>query len=420
MSAERNPLVGALNRLTKPPWLTGALALLATLSIAVLAFHLATLPPIMGSEGNPQTGDFLAFYTGAATIAGGHGVALYDLDAQRTLQAALVGAKAANWQPYVNPPGLAILLSPFVSFGYHWAFFAFDAAGLFLFALAVRYLGSEIPALTRTSVAAWTTFLAVVAHQAVIHPLLGGQNTGITLSLLGLAYVAHRRDKRVYLGLVLGLLTFKPQYLLVLGPLMLLRGELLAVGIAGAVSIGHYALGAVFCGWDWPLRMLHTLQTYGPIEQASQGMNHFSLIATARHVLPEPFSAWVAVLGVGLVLAVMAVHLRTLDRSHPGFPVAWGMVVSGTMLVSPHLNYYDAGVLVLPVLLGLDHVIARYGVPGTVWRVALVALWASYNSWKLGPALGFQPLVLVLAVVFIGLVVILQRTIRSEPHPGGA
>jgi hypothetical protein len=93
-------------------------------------------------------------------------------------------------------------------------------------------------------------------------------------------------------------------------------------------------------------------------------------------------------------------------------------VVSGTMLVSPHLNYYDAGVLVLPVLLGLDHVIARYGVPSVGWRVALVALWASYYSWKLGVILGFQPLVLVLAVVFIWLLILLRRTIRSSPLSG--
>lgn len=419
MRSSRNPFIGALDRLTRPPWLTGTLALLAMLSLAVLAFHLATLPPIMGSEGNPQTGDFLAFYTGAATIAGGHGAALYDLDAQRTLQATLVGATVANWQPYLNPPGLAILLSPFVRFGYHWAFFAFDAAGLFLFALAVRHLGSELPALTRTSVVAWTTLLAVVAHQAVIHPLIGGQNTGITLSLLGLAYVAHRRDKRLYLGLALGLLTFKPQYLLVLGPLMLLSGELLAVGIAGAVAIGHYTLGAMFCGWDWPLRMLHTLQTHGPIEQASQGMNHFSLRMAAIHTLPAPFGTGVAAVGTVLVLAILTLHLRALNRSHPGFPIAWGMVVSGTMLVSPHLNYYDAGVLVLPVLLGLDHAINQDGLPGLGWRVALVTLWASYFSWPLGAILGFQPLVLVLASVFIGLVALLRRTIRAAPPTGG-
>jgi hypothetical protein len=65
-------------------------------------------------------------------------------------------------------------------------------------------------------------------------------------------------------------------------------------------------------------------------------------------------------------------------------------------------------------------VIARYGVPSVGWRVALVALWASYYSWKLGPTLGFQPLVLVLAAVFIGLVVLQRRTIRFAPQPGGA
>ena len=94
--------------------------------------------------------------------------------------------------------------------------------------------------------------------------------------------------------------------------------------------------------------------------------------------------------------------------------------MSGTMLVSPHLNYYDAGVLVLPVLLGLDHTIARDGVPILGWRIALVALWTSYNSWKLGVDLGFQPLVLVLAAVFIWLLILLRRTIRFAPHPGGA
>jgi hypothetical protein len=45
--------------------------------------------------------------------------------------------------------------------------------------------------------------------------------------------------------------------------------------------------------------------------------------------------------------------------------LVWALCLVAGMLLSPHLQYYDFGVLVLPVALGLD-ALARRGTPATL------------------------------------------------------
>lgn len=400
----RNPLVGALGTLLAPPVLTYTAGLVTVLGVLVIALHLATLPPLDASGGQPETGDFLAFYTGAAMIDAGMGDQLFDLDAQRHFQADLLGVEPdVDWQPYVNPPLLAVVLAPAVRFGYHAALAWFDLLNVLCFAFGALALRCELPRLTGRRIGAWTVLFVVLSVPPMLRAMFVGQNTTMTLGLLGVCYAAHRRGRPILLGLALGLMTFKPQYVVVVGLLLLLRREILPLLVAGALALAHFGLGAwATVGLWWPLDMLALLERYKPMDQASFGAYHFSIPMSAHASLPEPLARIVVPIAVVAIVGVVVRAFWGRRVDDPGFPVAWALLIAGSMFASPHLAYYEVGLLTLPVLLAVEHRIAR-GPLTLAERLGLAALWLSYYTWSAADVLGFQPLTLVLAALVIGL-----------------
>jgi hypothetical protein len=80
------------------------------------------------------------------------------------------------------------------------------------------------------------------------------------------------------------------------------------------------------------------------------------------------------------------------------------------MLLSPHLQYYDFGVLVLPAALGLD-ALARRGTPATLpLRLVVFVIWFGYPWFYMGAdRVGFQPLTLWTIAIFAWLCAIATR-----------
>jgi hypothetical protein len=122
-------LCGAFVKLTRQPMLAFFAFLYAPL-VAVLGIqYLSGLSGPLSPEGDRVViGDFLAFQTGAVILADGRGLHLYDLRLQREMQSRLVGEVSPEWQPYVNPPLLAIALRPLAGMGTIDAFRFYSAA----------------------------------------------------------------------------------------------------------------------------------------------------------------------------------------------------------------------------------------------------------------------------------------------------
>jgi arabinofuranan 3-O-arabinosyltransferase len=284
--------------------------------------------------------------------------------------------------------------------GFHGSFYAFDLFCIALFFLAAVQLKPYLPQLARTRWHAVTTLLSVLSLQQVLLPMVGGQNTTITLSLLTLAYCAHRGGRPVVLGLCLGLLSYKPQYLLLLLPFLALRREWVATGVAGGVVALHYLGGALVCGWDWPHRMLNAIAIFSPSERASMG--HFSLPRISEMLFDPPMQTAATVAGCALVVAVIVRALRRREGAPPALSPTWALLLCGSLLVSPHLNYYDAGVMVLPILLLVDHRMGTESRPlARGERLWLLFLWGVYPAWELAEHLHVQPLFFVLVAVFV-------------------
>lgn len=387
-------LRSALDRLTRPPLALAVCAFLLGLSLLVVSTHLVRLePPSLRRPESTGTGDFLAFWTGAVTLAEGRGHELYDVGAQRALQRRILGGSPTYFQPYLNPPLLAVLLSRLVPLGYLPAFYLYGLCSALLLSLGLVSLVRALPHIRAEPFGTSTLVVLVVGYQPMLQTALVGQNSAITFALLAALTLALQRSWTWVAAGLLGLLTYKPQYSIGLGIALLMAGHWRVVAGGAALGVAHWLLGAWWCGLLWPLDMLAFLGQSSPVEQASNGAQHFSWVRTVDLLLPGPADSFAAVAGIAIVLAAWW-RFRDLGRRGEG---AWmALVVCGTLLASPHLQYYDAALLTLPVCLLVEELL-RAGRPvsfGT--RMLLAAAFFGYSTWKLGPLMGVQPLFFML------------------------
>jgi alpha-1,2-mannosyltransferase len=388
-------LRSALDRLTRPPLVVAAAGLMLLLLLGVVGRHLAGLEPPSGGNIDIGTGDFMAFWTGAVTLHEGSGAELYDYAAQQKLQGRLLGGAAEKFQPYLNPPLLAILVSTLVPLGYVTAFYVWDLACLVMLAAGIAALLAATPAIRARGGALAAVFL-IAGYQPMVETAFGGQNSPITFGLLAALTYALRARRPVAAALLLGLLTYKPQYALGVGSALLLAGRWNIV--AGGVAIGviHYLAGAWWSGAAWPLEMMRFLQAYRPLEIANNADMHFSWVRTVDWMLPGPLDSILAAAGS---MAVLAAWWRFRDLLHTSTGAWMALVVGGTMFASPHQQFYDAAILALPVALLVDHELSRRGDVPLATRVLLLVAWVGFPVVRHAEAIGFQPLFFVLVGV---------------------
>ncbi len=387
-------LRSALDRLTRPPLALATGALLLGLSLVVVTTHLVRLePPSVSRPEGTRTGDFLAFWTGAVMLAEGRGNELYDIAAQRRLQRRILGGVPTYFQPYLNPPLLAVLLSGLVPLGYLAAFYLYGLGSALLLCLGLVLLVRALPHIRAEPLGAWTLFVLVVDYQPMLQTALVGQNSSTTFALLAALTLALQRSWTWVAAGLLGLLSYKPQYAIGVGIALLMAGQWrVAVG-GGMLGVAHWLLGAWWCGLRWPLEMLAFLGQAQPVEQASNEAYHFSWVRTADLLLPGPADSVAAVAGILLVLALWW-RFRDLGRRGEG---AWmALVVCGTSLGSPHLQYYDAAILTLPACLLVEEVLRSGRAVSFATRILLTMAFFGYPAWKAGPVIGVQPLFFML------------------------
>ena len=224
-SSKSFSLARVVDRVTRPPLLTLFAGLQALGVVIVVVGHLATTTDPLPQVEHPVSGDFAAFFTGAVLVWEGRGGELYDLESQKAVQDALFGEGRTQWQPYINPPALAMALAPVTAFGYATSFRIFAMVqGLFLLAAMCYFMGA-LPALSQTRLRMSTAILLTMGYLPVALTTFGGQNTGFTLALLAGIFAAVRKRQAVVAGVLLGLLTFKPQFTVLLGLVLLARRE---------------------------------------------------------------------------------------------------------------------------------------------------------------------------------------------------
>ncbi len=203
--------------------------------------------------------DFLAFYTAGTFARQGRFDQLYDLPAMR--QAERLAAQQngldldGRFGPYWNPPFYAWVFSPLSALPYRRALSIWTGINLLCLGLALLTLirmlpsivarppkisalrGEPLPLKFKRDWRDWALVpLLVCVSMPFIQAITHGQNTFMSLMLLGLVVTAWRNRMPVSAGLACGMMLYKPQLAAVVAGMLVL-----SMGLRVCLGLGFVA-----------------------------------------------------------------------------------------------------------------------------------------------------------------------------------
>jgi alpha-1,2-mannosyltransferase len=205
-------------------------------------------PGVIGLNYDAPGTDYMVFHTAVSLVLQGDLSTLYDPDRFTALLNRVFHGNLSEdlaFRPWIYPPPFLLLLLPFglLSFGLSY--------GLFQLATALAMLGALRAATGRR--AHWVGVAALLCPAASIS-VVSGQSSFLIVALL--AAGTGLLDRRPALaGIIFGLLSFKPQFVLMIPVVLLGRTAWRASAVAAATSIAMAAscllwLGpAMWTGW---------------------------------------------------------------------------------------------------------------------------------------------------------------------------
>ena len=346
-----------------------------------------------------KRGDFPAFYAAAKVVNLGEGAQLYNEELQREIQNYAWPNLEGSYFAFAYPPSFAFFLSPL---GYLSPLVAKSLyLGILLVATWCAYLLTLkiAPELEQKRL---ITFSAFFLFAPLLHGTLSGQNGALSLLFyITIVWLLSNREKpqTVLAGVVLGLWCFKPQFG-VLGFLLLspLFNWHLALGFFFGAGF-HFMISALVSGWGWLANWIIAATKFATVDAIVNGFQGVS-IPGALEVLGTllPVSPGISGLNISisiisaavgalifLGLAVSMYQMReTVDQKN------LLMLLGPTLLIcSPHAQYYDLGLLVLPWLLLLSSQDPRSGQKLVVLYIICFVLTLTREFFPLSPFVVF-------------------------------
>lgn len=331
-------------------------------ALAALLLYDAIVAIKLLLEGSqPPFRDFFGLWS-FGRFAAADALHVYDASPMWAFQHAIDPA-FSGWYPYTYPPHALLLFVP-----------------LGLLPIAVAYaafmVGTFAAYLAATLGKAWRSIagLAMLAAPTTLVCVVAGQNGFLSAALLvgGLRYAEKRP---VLAGILFALLTYKPQFGLLV-PVVLIAAGLWRVVLATIVATILLVIASSLAfGWSmWTIWLTvipgywQTLHGYAPaIDRIIVSM------VAPMHLVGAP--ALAGALAQGIVAVAVLIVVWRLSR-HGLTERAISAALIGTMLVTPYALCYDlpmvTSALVLEALCR-----QRNGIPTTIYEFAALILGTS-------------------------------------------
>jgi Glycosyltransferase family 87 len=398
-----------LGTLADGSWLTRErLRLVAGIALAawiiLLAWLVATGHGTLDAYGRPLGTDFSDVYAAGRMALDGHAAQAWDWGAHYRVQQAIHHDPAVPFYGWHYPPPFLLLAAPLALLPYLTALFVWQATTL---AGAAAVVGRIVPG---------RTALLVALGAPVVFICLGhGHNGFLTAALLAGA-LALLDERPVLAGLLLGCLVYKPQFALLIPPLLLVTWRWRAI-LGAALSAG-LLIGATLVIWGWPVwqAFLDSLPLTRRV--VIEGG------ATGWAKIQSPF-AMVRMWGGGIApayavqavatLAAIGLALWLARTARPALRNA--AVLAAALLSTPYVLDYDFVVLGMAVaFLAADGLKRGF----LSWEKTLLALvWAAPLCARQLAALALVPLGQASAILVLALAVrraaALDGAFRTSP-----
>lgn len=285
---------------------------------------------ILDPGGFPVGRDFLNTWMGGRSVFSGGPADWFDSDVYMAALRKVTGISDLAPMYWSYPPHLLFFIWPFGLLGFLPSYIIWCVVGLALYVWAAVASGVDRK---------YWLFLAVAP--AVTVNVFLGQNGFLTAALL-IGGLANLDRRPIVAGILLGLLTIKPQFGLLLPVLLVLGGHWRVIGAAVATTLLLVAATAIWFGPDiW----IQYWQKVGPQQRELvnvAGIMGWPIVASAfvnaRLIGLPDNCAWVvqAVVSASVFGAVVWTFWRKRD------PVlSQALFVTATFLFSPWIMNYD-------------------------------------------------------------------------------
>jgi Glycosyltransferase family 87 len=337
------------------------------------------------------------FYTLARVGAAGEADHFDDFGFLRQAQLAAVPVSTNVWLPPVYGPQVALALAPLGYLSYR------AALAVWVTLSTVVYLGACLvvavrcrqlrphPGLVLLAAVAFPPFWQLVQH---------GQLSVIATALIVGAWLALRSGRRVWAGVLLGLLVYKPPLLAPAIAVLCLAGEWRMVAGAIAGTLAEVMCVGARLGLDglhryWALEL--SLPRLAPLLATRPEQSHGLKAFWALLVPNQTAVLIVFVVTAAAVLILAAVSWRRVQRAS----LRMAILVIAITLAAPYLFVYDLTILA-PAWLWLTDWYLDSQVPAGVGR-ALYLGYVAPLAAPFIPLIRLQPSVLCLAFLLAAL-----------------
>jgi len=294
-----------------------------------LAKGLANLP-------QQPFGDFFSFWS-FGKFAAAKGSEIYDPLALQAFETAL-SPDFRGFYPYWNPPSFLLLLAPLAMIPLAPAYVVW-ALGTFMLSL-IAALGRDWRSLAG---------VAALAAPSTLINAVSGQNGFLSAALIvGGLRAAHQSP--VFGGILLGLLTYKPQFALLIPVALLARRNWRAIASSFVTFLTTVVMSSLFFGDSIWVKWIHAALTYGDLLRENSG-NLNKLMPTFLAGLHEiGLSGFIADGGQVIIYIVVAVILwraLKIDATDRGTAAT----IVGSFIVAPYAFIYDTPMITSALLI---------------------------------------------------------------------
>jgi hypothetical protein len=302
-------------------------------------------------NGEPITGDYIAFYAAGRMLLNGQAAQLYEPTSFRAVQREVVNFAVPNlYDPFRNPPFFAIPFAPLALLDVLPSFAIWSALSLACLAAAIWLALAELPSVRPH----WRALgVLVLTFEPVYRGLISGQNADLSLLLYALIYRSIRAGREPAAGFWAALGLFKPQLFLVFPIVFAASRRWRALGTYALVAAGLALISLAVVGVDGLWAWSRVILDHEGGNAVKNGYRMHSLKAFFDLLLPsQPGVALALCAGAsGLVLLPLVRAWSAAHAWSEQLPIRWALTTAVAVLVDPHLLDYDLAVLVLTGLL---------------------------------------------------------------------
>jgi hypothetical protein len=348
------------------------------------AFNFAT-PSLFDRFANIKFQDFLPFYVSAQLIAQGRTSDLYKQDVIAQSIHFILGAPSHVVLPNLYGPQVGLLFVPLVRFSFPIAARIWMAISLIIVFACVFSVWKSCFALRSH---ARLVVLCTLAFPPLFHTFVRGQVSALVLLCFTAAYLAFRANRNWWVGVALGLLIFKPQFLVAIPLVFLFAGAWKALSGLAVSAVAQLALTTLYFGTSVMRAYFDTLSHLARVADSSE----LSFAFIQMHSLRSFWSLLLPWRGVAFALYavsffLVAIMAAAIWKSSAPIALRFSALTLAAVLGNPHLFVYDLLVLAPVFLLLVDFILEHPGHPSVavlrllLYLTFLLPLFGPLSRW---------------------------------------